>query len=150
MDSYRAEKRAAIKIELADENARIEPDAALNRLVTGLVADHTELFKQFTDNPEFGKWLRDWCFKPRISSPACRRGSSVSAPTPYRVLFCAAPGTPMDKLSEPPLSSRPFRRTEIALVARGINITKAAELCNKGGCANSHSGAGPLGRKPPC
>jgi len=44
------------------ENARIEHDNALQRAVLDLVYDHTELFKQFSDNPEFKKWLADWVF----------------------------------------------------------------------------------------
>ena len=50
------------------KTARVEHDAAFKRAVTGLVADHTELFKQFVDNPEFGKWLADTVFRRRISS----------------------------------------------------------------------------------
>ena len=44
------------------QNARIEHDQALLRAVTDLVADHTELFKQFSDNPGFKKWLSDQIF----------------------------------------------------------------------------------------
>jgi type I restriction enzyme R subunit len=32
------------------------------RVVTGLLKDDTELFKQFSDNPEFKKWLADTVF----------------------------------------------------------------------------------------
>jgi type I restriction enzyme R subunit len=51
------------------QNARIEHDEAVKRVVTGLVADHTELFKQFTDNEEFGKWLRDMVFQATYKRP---------------------------------------------------------------------------------
>ena len=44
------------------QNARIEHDKALGRVVTDLLADHTELFKQFSDNPSFKKWLADTIF----------------------------------------------------------------------------------------
>jgi type I restriction enzyme, R subunit len=44
------------------QNARIEHDKALERVVTALLADHTELFKQFSDNPSFRKWLADTIF----------------------------------------------------------------------------------------
>jgi hypothetical protein len=44
------------------QNARIEHDKALGRVVTELLADHTELFKQFSDNPSFRKWLADTIF----------------------------------------------------------------------------------------
>ena len=42
--------------------ARIEHDAALQRVMIGLLADHTELFKQFSDNPFFRKRLGDTIF----------------------------------------------------------------------------------------
>ena len=44
------------------QNARIEHDKALQRIVTELVMDHTELFKQFSDNESFKKWLADTVF----------------------------------------------------------------------------------------
>jgi type I restriction enzyme R subunit len=43
-------------------NARIEHDRALERVMTELVEDHTELFRQFSDNPSFRKWLADTMF----------------------------------------------------------------------------------------
>jgi type I restriction enzyme R subunit len=44
------------------QNARVEHDHALQRVVTALLNDDTELFKQFNDNPEFKKWLADTVF----------------------------------------------------------------------------------------
>ena len=44
------------------ENAKLEHDNALNRVVLELLADHTELFKQFKDNPNFNRWLTDTVF----------------------------------------------------------------------------------------
>lgn len=44
------------------QNARIEHDKALQRVMNNLLADHTELFKQFSDNPSFKKWLLDTVF----------------------------------------------------------------------------------------
>lgn len=44
------------------QNARIEHDKALGRVMVELLADHTELFKQFSDNPSFRKWLGDTIF----------------------------------------------------------------------------------------
>jgi type I restriction enzyme, R subunit len=44
------------------QNARIEHDKALQRVLVELLADHTELFKQFSDNPDFKKWLADTIF----------------------------------------------------------------------------------------
>ncbi|MGA2372520.1 MAG: type I restriction endonuclease subunit R [Candidatus Korobacteraceae bacterium] len=44
------------------QNARIEHDKALERVVVDLLTDHTELFKQFMDNQSFRKWLGDTIF----------------------------------------------------------------------------------------
>ena len=44
------------------QNARIEHDKALERAMTELVADHTELFKQFSDNESFRRWLSEMIF----------------------------------------------------------------------------------------
>lgn len=52
------------------QNARIEHDKALGRVVTDLLADHTELFKQFSDNPSFRKWLADTIFSATYGAGA--------------------------------------------------------------------------------
>ncbi len=44
------------------QNARIEHDNALRRVMNDLLADHTELYKQFSDNESFRKWLADTIF----------------------------------------------------------------------------------------
>jgi type I restriction enzyme R subunit len=44
------------------EGARLEHDIALNRVLLELLSDHTELFKQFSDNPGFKRWLADSVF----------------------------------------------------------------------------------------
>ncbi len=44
------------------KTARIEHDHALQRVMIELLADHTELFRQFSDNPSFKKWLGDTIF----------------------------------------------------------------------------------------
>jgi type I restriction enzyme, R subunit len=44
------------------QNARIEHDRALQRVLLELLSDHTELFKQFQDNPTFKKWLAETIF----------------------------------------------------------------------------------------
>ncbi|WP_333839564.1 type I restriction endonuclease subunit R [Pelomicrobium sp.] len=44
------------------QNARLEHDRALHRVVLELLDDHTELFKQFSDNPDFKRWLADMVF----------------------------------------------------------------------------------------
>ena len=42
--------------------ARLEHDRALQKVVIGMLADRTELFKQFSDNPSFKKWLGNTIF----------------------------------------------------------------------------------------
>lgn len=44
------------------QNARIEHDKALLRVMTGVLKDDTELFKQFMDNESFRRWLTDTVF----------------------------------------------------------------------------------------
>jgi len=41
------------------QNARIEHDVALQRVILELLTDHTELYKQFSENPAFKKWRSD-------------------------------------------------------------------------------------------
>jgi type I restriction enzyme R subunit len=44
------------------QNARIEHDNALRRVMNDILADSTELYKQFSDNDSFRKWLADMMF----------------------------------------------------------------------------------------
>ena len=44
------------------QNARIEHDAALRRLITSMVRTNTELFRAYTENPDFRAWLSDQMF----------------------------------------------------------------------------------------
>jgi type I restriction enzyme, R subunit len=44
------------------QNARIEHDRALERVIVDLISDDTELFRQFMDNPEFKHWLATTVF----------------------------------------------------------------------------------------
>ena len=44
------------------QNARIEHDKALLRVMTAVMRDDTELFKQFMDNASFKRWLTDTVF----------------------------------------------------------------------------------------
>jgi type I restriction enzyme R subunit len=52
------------------QNARIEHDKALQRVIVGLLSDHAELFRQFSDNPTFKKWLSDTIFMATYSEAA--------------------------------------------------------------------------------
>jgi len=60
------------------QNARIEHDKALGRAMTDLLADHTELFKQFSDNESFRQWLSEMLFA-QTYDPG---GASANAPSP--------------------------------------------------------------------
>ena len=44
------------------QNARIEHDEALKRVMTAVLNDDMQLFKQFTDNEGFRRWLTDNVF----------------------------------------------------------------------------------------
>ena len=44
------------------ENARVEHDRALERVMTSLVKDDTQLFRMFMDNPTFKSWLTERMF----------------------------------------------------------------------------------------
>ena len=61
-----------------EQNARVEHDNALQRAMTELLADHTELFKQFSDNPSFRKWLSETVFRETYRPGA--EGGSVPVP----------------------------------------------------------------------
>jgi type I restriction enzyme R subunit len=62
------------------QNARIEHDKALQRVIVELLSDHAELFKQFSDNPSFKKWLGDTNFL----STAYRQTQGYSKATRHR------------------------------------------------------------------
>ena len=52
------------------QNARIEHDRALQKVLVELLSDHTELFKQYSDNPSFKRWLADTIFSVTYDPPA--------------------------------------------------------------------------------
>ncbi|MBI4728002.1 MAG: type I restriction endonuclease subunit R [Acidobacteria bacterium] len=59
------------------QNARIEHDKALSRVMTAVLKDDTELFKQFMDDESFRRWLTDTVFgltyeRPEAGGPARR------------------------------------------------------------------------------
>lgn len=54
------------------QNAKLEHDKALNRVVLELISDHTELFKQFSDNPNFKRWLTDMVFDSTFHQDASK------------------------------------------------------------------------------
>lgn len=56
-EAYRNAQRNSDK-----QNARVELDKALRTVIVSLMKDDTQLFKQFSDNPDFRKWLSDSVF----------------------------------------------------------------------------------------
>ena len=54
-----------------EANARIEHDKALLRVMTSLMRDDTELFKQYVDNAGFKRWMTD-----RVFELACEQAGS--------------------------------------------------------------------------
>ena len=63
------------------QNARIEHDKALMRVMTAVMRDDTELFKQFMDNDSFKRWLTDTVFslayEPAAAPPYAGRSSET-------------------------------------------------------------------------
>jgi type I restriction enzyme R subunit len=51
------------------QNARIEHDKALARVMTAVLKDDTELFKQFMDNESFKRWITDTVFGLTYDQP---------------------------------------------------------------------------------
>lgn len=45
------------------QNARIEHDNALTRVIMALLKDDTELFRQYVDNESFKRWLTETVFR---------------------------------------------------------------------------------------
>ncbi|MDE2897206.1 MAG: type I restriction endonuclease subunit R, partial [Chloroflexota bacterium] len=56
------------------QNARIEHDKALQRAMNELLADHTELFKQFSDNEGFKRWVSEMVFAATYKGGAATQG----------------------------------------------------------------------------
>ena len=50
------------KLNSDQQNARIEHDRALERVMANVLQDDTELFKQFMDNDGFRRWMTDTVF----------------------------------------------------------------------------------------
>jgi type I restriction enzyme, R subunit len=52
------------------QNARIEHDKALARVMTSVLKDDTQLFKQFSDSDSFRRWLTETVFELTYDRPA--------------------------------------------------------------------------------
>lgn len=61
-----------------EQNARIEHEKVLRRVVIDAMKDDTELFKQFSDNDSFRKWLTNSTFSLNYRSPAPDRADDLA------------------------------------------------------------------------
>ena len=59
------------------QNARIEHDEALKRVMTAVLNDDMQLFKQFTDNEGFRRWLTDNVFGLTYAPPQAKNQTAV-------------------------------------------------------------------------
>ena len=59
------------------QNARIEHDEALRRVMTAVINDDMQLFKQFTDNEGFRRWLTDNVFGLTYTPPQAKNQTAV-------------------------------------------------------------------------
>ncbi len=76
VDGDRAYRNAMANSDL--QNARIEHDKALERAVTDYLADPTELFKQFSDNESFRRWLSEKVFAATYAGASALAGTRTS------------------------------------------------------------------------
>ena len=63
------------------QEARTESDRVLQKVIFSIMADNMELFKQYTDNPEFKKWLSDLVFNLTYNKDGKHIKASVDACT---------------------------------------------------------------------
>ena len=59
------------------QNARIEHDEALRRVMTTLINDDMQLFRQFTDNEGFRRWLTENVFGLTYTPPQARNQTTI-------------------------------------------------------------------------
>ena len=63
------------------QNARIEHDKALSRVMTAVLNDDTQLFKQFQDNEDFRRWLMETVFALTYGAEQRSARGPVGKPT---------------------------------------------------------------------
>ena len=68
---------ARVAEDTAYRNARIEHDEALRRVMTAVINDDMQLFKQFTDNESFRRWMTDNVFGLTYSQPQAKNQTTV-------------------------------------------------------------------------
>ena len=66
------------------QNARIEHDEALRRAMQSFLADDTQLFKQYSDNEGFRRWLAETIFIETYEPKVAARPSARSSPDRQR------------------------------------------------------------------
>ncbi len=89
------------------QNARIEHDRALDRVMIDLMADFTELFKQYSDNPAFKRWLSNTNFQQTYSAANAQVrpvSNAVLLRSPRR--HRPTPAHPPSSTPNPPKSKR--------------------------------------------
>ena len=59
------------------QNARIEHDEALRRVMTAVLNDDMQLFKQFTDNESFRRWMTDEVFGLTYTQPQTKNQTTA-------------------------------------------------------------------------
>ena len=59
------------------QNARIEHDEALKRVMTAVINDDMQLFKLFTDDESFRRWLKDEVFGLTYAPPQAKNETTV-------------------------------------------------------------------------
>jgi hypothetical protein len=84
-----------------EENAHMEHENGLGRVMTAVIKDDTKLFKQFGDNDSFRKWLSEMMFSMTYDSSGSRAGApfvrgknggGAVGPTPRKVTDLACAG----------------------------------------------------------
>ena len=105
------------------QNARIEHDRALGRAVIDLLSDHTELFKQFSDNPSFKKWLSETVFRRLMPR---RRDTKGMRNTFEDIKGC---GSPEPKLTDAASIPAPVRS--------GLNYYSSASIATTNSIART-------------
>jgi type I restriction enzyme R subunit len=107
MDSYRAEKQAAMKIALADEDAEIEPvptdaggrkpDPELDRLSNILQAFNDQFGTLFADSDRVARRIRD-DIAPKVAADVAFQNAKANTPHTARMAHDAALGRVMQVL----------------------------------------------------
>jgi type I restriction enzyme, R subunit len=59
------------------QNAKIEHDKALKRVMTAVLKDDSELYKQFSDNADFRRWLTDMVFSRTYEDAIAARATTI-------------------------------------------------------------------------